>query len=147
MKDQRGEDEMNAVDEDKAAVTRVLTDCYKAFSTLDAQAVGPYFHEPSQLISPAGVAPTPTRTALAAVFQPVMDGLRARSFGRSELTELRLKQLSASTMIAAGIAVRRKTDGQELERAGVVYILQKANSGWQFATVVIHDANEALRAE
>jgi hypothetical protein len=55
--------------------------------------------------------------------------------------------LSATTVIAGGVAVRRKADGQELERAGVVYLLQKTNAGWQFATVVIHDADDALRPE
>jgi hypothetical protein len=59
-------------DEDKAAVTQALTDYYKAFSSLDAQAVTPYFHEPSQLVGPAGVVRTPTRAAVTAVFQPVM---------------------------------------------------------------------------
>jgi hypothetical protein len=92
-------DKMKLPDDDNAAVAQVLTDYYRAFSTLDAQAVLPYFHEPSQLISPAGVA------------------------------------------------VRRKTDGQELERTGVVYLLQRTSAGWQFATVAIHDAEDALRPE
>jgi ketosteroid isomerase-like protein len=134
-------------DDDKAAVTQVLIDYYQAFSTLDAQAVGPYFHEPSQLVSSAGVVPTVTRAAVAAVFQPVMEGLRARNFAKSELINLRLKRLSATTVIAGGIAVRRKTDGEELERAGVVYLLQKTCTKWQIATVVTHDADDALRPE
>jgi ketosteroid isomerase-like protein len=131
---------MKLADDDKAAVAQVLADYYTAFSTLDAQAVETYFHEPSQLVSPAGVVPTPTRAAVAAVLQPVMEGLRTRGFARSQLINLRLKRLSASTMIAGGVAVRRKDDGEELERAGVVYLLQKTHAGWQFATVVIHDA-------
>ncbi len=138
---------MTLADDDKAAVARVLTDYYRAFSTLDAQAVGPYFHEPSQLISPAGVMPAPTRTGVTAAFQPVMDALRARGFARSELINLRLKLLSAATVIAGGVAVRLKADGQELERAGVVYVLQKTNAGWQFATVALHEADCALRPE
>jgi ketosteroid isomerase-like protein len=138
---------MKLADDDYAAVTQVLTDYYRAFSTLDAQAVLPYFHEPSQLVSPAGVVPTPTRATVAAAFQPVMDGLRSRHFAKSELINLHLKRLSANTVIAGGVAVRLKTDGQELERAGVVYILQRANAGWQFATVTIHDAEDALRPE
>ena len=138
---------MKLADDDKAAVAQVLTDYYMAFSTLDAQAVEPYFHEPSLLVSPAGVVPTPTRAAVAAVFQPVMEGLRARGFARSQLINLRLKRLSASTMIAGGVSVRRKTDGEELERAGVVYLLQKTDARWQFATVVIHDADDALRPD
>jgi ketosteroid isomerase-like protein len=134
-------------DEDKAAVTQALTDYYKAFSSLDAQAVAPYFHEPSQLLSPSGVVPTPTRAAVTAVFQPAMDALRARGFAKSELTDLRLKRLSAASVIAGGVAVRHKTDGQELERAGVVYLLQKTNAGWQIAAIVIHDADDPLRPE
>jgi ketosteroid isomerase-like protein len=122
---------MKLADDDRAAVAQVLTDYYRAFSTLDAQAVGPYFHEPSQLVSVAGVVPTPTRAAVAAAFQPVMDALRARGFAKSELINLHIKPLSAATVIAGGVAVRRKTDGQELERAGVVYVLQKATAGWQ----------------
>jgi ketosteroid isomerase-like protein len=138
---------MKLADDDKAAVAQVLTDYYTAFSTLDAQAIEPYFHEPSLLVSPAGVVPTPTRAAVAAAFQPVMEGLRARGFARSQLINLRLKRLSASTVIAGGVAVRRKTDGEELERAGVVYLLQKTDARWRFATVVIHDADDALRPD
>ena len=136
---------MTLTDDGKAAVAQVLTDYYRAFSTLDAQAVLPYFHEPSQLVSPAGVVPTPTRAAVAADFQPVMDALRARGFAKSELTNLHLKGLSGTTAIAGGVAVRQKTDGQELERAGVVYVMQKTGAGWQIATIVIHDADDALR--
>jgi ketosteroid isomerase-like protein len=138
---------MKLADDDKAAVAQVLTDYYRAFSTLDAEAVKPYFHEPWQLVSPAGVGVGTTRAALAAVFQPAMEALRARGFAKSELINLHLKRLSAATVIAGGVAVRRKTDGEELERAGVVYLMQKTNAGWQIATIVIHDADDALGPE
>ena len=138
---------MKLADEDKASVAQVLTDYYRAFSTLDAEAVKPYFHEPSQLIGPAGAGSAPTRAALAAFFQPSMEALRARGFAKSELINLHLKRLSAATVIAGGVAVRRKTDGEELERAGVVYLMQKTNAGWQVATIVMHDADDALRPE
>jgi ketosteroid isomerase-like protein len=138
---------MKLADDDKAAVAQVLNHYYRAFSTLDAEAVKPYFHEPWQLVSPAGVGVGTTRAALAAVFQPAMEALRARGFAKSELINLHLKRLSAATMIAGGVAVRRKTDGEELERAGVVYLMQKTNAGWQIATIVIHDADDALGPE
>jgi len=133
--------------DEEAAAAQVLADYYRAFSSLDAQAVRPYFHEPSQLVSPAGVVATPTRAALAAAFQTMMDALRTRGFAKSELIDLHLKRLSATTVIAGGVAVRTKTDGQELERAGVVYLLQNTNGEWQIATIVIHEAKEALRPE
>jgi ketosteroid isomerase-like protein len=133
--------------DEEAAAAQVLADYYRAFSSLDAQAVWPYFHEPSQLVSPAGVMAMPTRAAVAAAFQPSMDALRARGFAKSELINLHAKRLSATTVIAGGVAVRTKTDGQELERAGVVYLLQKTNGKWQIATIVIHEANDAIRPE
>ena len=138
---------MKLADDDKAAVAQVLNDYYRAFSTLDAEAVKPYFHEQWQLVSPAGVGVGTTCAALAAVFQPFMEAQRARGFAKAELINLHLKRLSAATVIAGGVAVRRKTDGEELERAGVVYLMQKTNAGWQIATIVIHDADDALGPE
>jgi ketosteroid isomerase-like protein len=132
---------------DEEAAAQVLADYYRAFSTLDAQAALLYFHEPSQAVSPAGVVAMPTRAAVAAAFQASMDALRARGFANSELINLHVKRLSATTVIAGGVAVRTKTDGQELERVGVVYLLQKTNGEWQIATIVIHEANDAIRPE
>jgi ketosteroid isomerase-like protein len=140
-------DKMKLPDDDNAAVTEVLTDYYRAFRTLDAQAVFPYFHEPSQLIKPSGCRADADSRRRGAAFQPVMDALRSRGFIKSELVDLHLKRLSATTVIAGGVAVRRKTDRQELDRAGVVYLLQRTSAGWQFATVAIHDAEDALRPE
>jgi hypothetical protein len=37
-----------------------------------------------------------------------MEALRARGFAKSELINLHLKRLSAATVIAGGVAVRRK---------------------------------------
>jgi hypothetical protein len=47
-------DNMKLADDENAAVAQVLTDYYRAFSTLDAQAVLPYFHESSHLGQPNG---------------------------------------------------------------------------------------------
>ena len=60
-----------AVNED--AALRTLADYYRAFSTLEVQAVFPFFHEPSLLISPQGVFATPTFAALANGFETAME--------------------------------------------------------------------------
>ncbi len=137
-----------AREDDQAAVTRVLTGYYSAFSTLDVQAILPYFHEPSVLIVPVGgVIATPSHAAITAVFTAFIEALQARGFARSELTSLHVKRLSATTMLAGGIAVRYKADGQELDRAGVTYLLHKTDSTWKIAVTVVHDADSALRLE
>jgi ketosteroid isomerase-like protein len=129
----------------KAAVTQVLTDYYRAFSHLDVQAILPYFHQPALLIGPPGVAPVPTSAALAGMFAPVMDDLRARGYGRSELNLERVQSLSATAALATGVALRYKADGQELERVGVTYVMHKADTGWKIAVLVLHDAGQVVR--
>lgn len=136
-----------AGEDDIAAVTRVLTDYYGAFSKLDVQAILPYFHEPSLVMGPQGVAATPTHAALEVMFTPLMEGLRAKGYARSELSMLHVKRLSVTTTLASGIAVRYKADGQELARVGVTYLLHNADRSWKIAVLVAHDTDNVLRVQ
>src|SRR5689334_18154569 len=99
--------------DDEAAATRLLTDYYRAFSTLEVQSVLPYFHEPTVLIGPQGVFAAPTSAALAGAFGPVMEGLRAKQFDRSELSVQRVESLSATAVLVTGVALGYKVGGQE----------------------------------
>jgi hypothetical protein len=122
-------------------VNQVIVDYYRDFSTLNVQAILPYFNEPSLLVGPQGVIVIPDYAALVAVFGPVMEDLRTKGYGRSELESGYIKSLSSSTALVGGVAMRYKTDGQQLERVGVTYVLHKTESGWKFATVILHDPN------
>jgi ketosteroid isomerase-like protein len=125
------------------AALRTLAEYYSAFSTLEVQAVFPYFHEPSLLISPQGVFAAPTFAALATAFAPTMEGLRTREFSRSELSLGHVKSLGASATLVTGLAIRYKRNGQELERVGVTYVLHKAETGWKIAVVILHDPHQS----
>jgi ketosteroid isomerase-like protein len=131
---------------DEEAVTKFLSDYYAAFSTLNIQAILAYFYEPALLVGPSGVLPLPTAAALVPIFSPVMENLRRRQYGHSELKLQQLKLLSATSALAIGVAIRLKTDGQELERAGVTYLLHKTERDWKFALLVLHDADEVARS-
>ena len=131
---------------DKTAVIRVLDDYYAAFSTLDVQAVLPFFHEPSMLIGPQGVFAAPRRDVLAAAFAPAIEGLRTRGFGRSELIIRNVELLSATATLVTGVALRYKIDGQELERAGVTYVLHKSDTHWKIAVLMVHDVGDVARS-
>jgi hypothetical protein len=121
------------------ALRQVIADYYRDFSTLNVQAILPYFHEPSLLVGPQGVIPIPDHAALVAVFGPVMEGLRARGYGRSEFEPGYIKLLSSTAALICGAAMRYKTDGQQLDHVGVTYVLYKTEKGWKFATVILHD--------
>lgn len=127
---------------EEAEITQVLTDYYRAFSTLEVHAVLPYFHEPTMLIGPQAVYAAPTRDVVMAIFRTTMEGLRARGFARSELSLRHVNRLSATAVLANGVAIRYKTDGQELERAGVTYLMHQSDGNWRIATLVLHDPAE-----
>jgi ketosteroid isomerase-like protein len=129
-----------AAEDDKTVVARVLAEYYSAFSTLDMQTFAPYYHEPCFIVAPQGVVAIPTHAALVGTLRPAIESLRGRGFGRSELKIRTMNQLSANTVLADGTAVRYKTDGQELERVGITYLLQKTDGSWMIAVVVVHDA-------
>ena len=131
----------------QGAVIRTLLDYYAAFSTLEVSAVLPYFHEPSLLIGPQGVFAARTHDVLMTAFTPAIDSLRARRFGRSELSVQRVESLSASATLVTGVALRYRVDGQELERVGVTYALYNADSHWKIAVLIVHDPNEVALAQ
>lgn len=122
-------------------VKQLLTDYYKAFSTLNVRSILRYFHQPALLIGPTGVIALPTPEAVIPIFGPVMENLRQRGYGRSELSLQEIRLLSATLAFATGAAIRYKTDGQEMERVGVTYLLHKADRGWKFAVMTLHDTD------
>jgi ketosteroid isomerase-like protein len=126
--------------DDISTVTKVLHAYYTAFSSLDADAVAPFFHLPCIFISPLGVDAAPTQNDVKDVFRIIAEGLGQRAYKRSELTALQVKRMSDSAALATGVAVRYKVDGDELERVGVTYLLHKTDERWTIAVTVVHDA-------
>ena len=123
------------------AISKVIDDYYHDFSTLNVQAILPYFNEPSLLVGPQGILPIPDGAALVAVFGPVTEGLRAIGYGRSEFEPGYVKPLSSTAAIVGGDAVRYKADGRQLDRVGITYVLHKTAGGWKFVSVILHDPN------
>jgi uncharacterized NTF2-like protein DUF6841 len=93
------------------------------------------------------VSAAPTCAVLATAFTAAIEGLRARGYGRSELSVRSVKSLSATATLVTGVAVRYKADGQELERVGVTYVLHKADDRWKIAVLIVHDTDEVARPE
>jgi hypothetical protein len=117
----------------------VLADYYSAFSTLNVQAILPYFCEPTMFVGPQGVFAASTYVELVTPFGSAMDALRARGFGRSELIVRHTHSLSATAILISGVAHRFKVDGEELERVGVTYVLHNSANAWKIAVLIIHD--------
>jgi ketosteroid isomerase-like protein len=130
---------------DEEAITQTFTNYIQTFQTLDPRATLPYFHVPCMFIPPQGVRVLVTAPDVEALLTEVMEGLKARSYARSELMDLHVKQMSGNTALVSVSRVRYTTDGRELERLGETYTLRRTESGWKIAVAMIHDPDTVVR--
>ena len=130
---------------DEKAITQTFTNYIQAFQTLDPDATLPYFHVPCMFIPPQGVRVLATAADVEALLTQVMEGLKARSYARSELMDLHVKQMSGNSAVVSVSRVRYATDGREMERFGETYTLRRTEDGWKIAVAMIHDPDTILR--
>lgn len=133
--------------DDKQAILNIYADYVAAFQTLDPRAVLPWYHLPCLLQSARGLLVLATAADLEALFAPMMADLKARSYARTELTALQVKQLNARGALLTIRGVRIATSGAELERIGASYLLHKAAGAWQFALLAVQDADVEVKLE
>jgi hypothetical protein len=68
-----------------------------------------------------------------------MDGLKARGFARSEITEMRAHRLSEKLAVVSVRRIRYKIDGGELERLGETYTFRQVDNLWKIAAAIVHE--------
>ena len=130
---------------EEEAIIQTFTNYTQTFQTLDPHLTLSYFHIPCMFIPPQGVRVLATAIDVEALLTQVMEGLKARSYARSELTELHVKQMSGHTALVSVNRVRYATDGREMERLGETYTLRRTEGGWKIAVAMIHDPETVLR--
>ena len=129
---------------DEAALSQLLTDYYKAFSTLNVEAVRPFFHTPGLLITPSGTFAVQSQEVFEPAMGAIMDELRNRGYTRSEFRLNGIKVLSNTAASASGMVTRFKQGDQELERAGLSYLFYIGVDGWRIAVILLHDSDRSL---
>jgi hypothetical protein len=109
---------------------------YRTFSTLDLAAITACYAEPSMTIAPQGILSAATRAVLANSLAPLVDGLRAKGYGRSEFVEPTVTTLGLTTALVRGVAVRYTTTDVEMERIPLAYLMRRTDAGWKIAVLV-----------
>lgn len=130
---------------DEQVVTQVFRDYLESFRSLKPDGVVPYCDVPCLFISAQGERMMKDTGEVAAFIAQLMEGLKARGFARSELTELKVNQMSAHIAVVSVRRIRYKADGQELERLGETYVFRKNAESWKIVTAMTHDADRVLR--
>jgi len=114
-----------------------LQEYYRVFSTLDLSAIVSYYCEPCMSIGPQGVFSAGNRAGLASAFAPMVEGLRAKGYGRSEFVEAQVTSLGETDALVRGVAVRYTATGPEMERVPFSYLMHRTDAGWKIAVIVL----------
>jgi hypothetical protein len=110
---------------------------YNVFSTLDLSAIVSYFCEPSMTVAPQGVFSAGNHAVLADSLAPIVDGLRAKGYGRSEFVQPQVTMLGDTAALVRGVAVRYTAAGPEMERIPISYLMYRGEAGWKIAVLVV----------
>lgn len=115
----------------------VVHEYYGVFSTLDVSAIACYFCEPCMSIGPQGVFSAASRVDLANAFVPLVEGLKAKGYKRSEFAEPEVTMLGETVALVRGVAVRYGAAKPEIERVRISYLMHRTDAGWKIAVMVL----------
>ena len=101
---------------DENTVLHVFNEYVQAFQTLRAPAVTSYFHFPCMLIAPQGVAVMANATEVESLLDKMMEGLKARGYARSELTDVEAILLSENIVLVSVSRARYKIETSRDQR-------------------------------
>lgn len=85
-----------------------------------------------------GVVPLATADQVASVIQGQVDSLRAQRYHHSSLLNAEVTVLNASSALYRGAFVRHDTDGAELGRVAVTYLVADGSDGVQIVVLASH---------
>jgi ketosteroid isomerase-like protein len=114
-----------------------LHEYYSAFSTLDTRAITSFYCEPSMTVAPQGVFAAASHAALANSLAPIIDGLRAKGYARSQFVQPTVTSLGETASLVRGVAVRYTAAGSEIERIPLAYLMRRSEAGWKIAVLVV----------
>jgi ketosteroid isomerase-like protein len=125
--------------EDTEAITKTFQNYVASFQTLQPAAVVGYCQTPCMFIASEGVFLMANAQEIQALIAALMERLRARGFSHSEITDMKVSQMSDVSALVSVRRIRYKTDGGALEQLGETYTLRKMDGAWKIVTALVHD--------
>lgn len=129
---------------EEQAITETFRNYVDSFQTLQTANVLRFCDTLRLFISPQGIHMMADAKEVEEFVGHLMASLKSRDFLRSEITDMRVSQMSDNTAFVSVSRVRYKTDRQELGRLGETYTLQKINGAWKIVMAIAHDPDAIL---
>lgn len=112
----------------------------KAFETLDPEVVFPFYHTPCMFIAPFGVSIASETDAARHTASALIEHARSQGYQRTEITQLRQRNLASSLVSLSGVFVRFGVENLVIGRFGFTYIMRHDGARWRIVVAVAHDA-------
>jgi len=121
--------------------TEMLNEYVKAFETLEASAVIPFYQLPCTFIRPDGVWVVSDDATAVTLAAHLIDHARSQGYRRTETWDLEVRRLASELAIMTGVFVRYNAAAEEIGRFGFTYIVRGDNGSWKIVVAIAHDAN------
>jgi hypothetical protein len=123
-----------------ATPTETLTGYVRAFESLRAEAVVPYYELPCTFVRPEGVWVVHDEAAAVILVNQLIEYAQSQGYHRTDISRLAVRTLAANLAALEGVFVRYDAAQEEIARFGFTYIVRRGEGGWRIAVAVAHDA-------
>ena len=120
--------------------TDMLTAYVRAFETLRAEAVVPFYDLPCTFIRPDGVWVVQDEATAVVLVKHLIEHVRSQGYHRTDVSRLAVRALAANLAELEGVFVRYDASQEEIGRFGFTYIVRQDDRGWRIVVAVAHDA-------
>lgn len=97
-----------------------------------------YYGVPLLLTTDDGFFALTSDDQVAAALQHQVDGMRAAAYGRSEVLDSKVTVLNSTTALYRGTFSRQRSDGGEISRLTVTYLVTDGAAGRRISVLAVH---------
>ncbi|MFN7986491.1 MAG: hypothetical protein U0529_03400 [Thermoanaerobaculia bacterium] len=123
--------------------SEMLAAYVRAFESLNAEAVVPFYSLPCTFIRPEGVWVVSEEASALALVRHLIDHAKAQRYHRTETSGLTVRSLAPTLAELSGVFIRHDELGSEVGRFGFTYIGRSDSGTWRIVVAVAHDAAAA----
>lgn len=118
----------------------MLTAYVRAFETLRAAEVVPFYDLPCTFLRPDGAWVVQDAATALVLVEHLIEHAKAQGYRRTEVSALTVRTLAQGLAELSGVFVRLDTSGSEIGSFGFTYILRGGTDQWKIVVAVAHDA-------
>lgn len=118
----------------------MLTAYVRAFETLRAAEVVPFYDLPCTFIRPDGLWIVQDAATALVLAEHLIEHAKGQGYRRTEVAALTVRTLAQGLAELSGVFVRHDASGSETGTFGFTYIIRGGPGQWKIVVAVAHDA-------